>query len=495
MIKGTWADVEEKYNTEEKCEHLFLTKLWPNGIECTKCKHCNQITDDIHTTNRKMFVEFKCSFCGKKIKKQTNCIFTNSPLPFRTWLKAIYRIAIKQKSTASLQMEEEVGIYQSDAWKLFLRISQLAKQDTILLKGEVEMDEWYYNGDPKYKHNYQQSIYGSDKGIVGESIPIFGMVERELTDEPSNEKSKLVLQLLDVKGKRSVAAKDIKPFIDKFVLNSPDVVVYTDAAKIYKTAGVLGGRMHKIIPHNVTKGSKIRHDELFVQGDTYTCNVEGAFGQLSKYLTGTHNKVSRNYIQRYIDLFCFRWNNRHLDTETKIYNLLDNLNKTFYGGIDYLKSNEEPDGKSKEERIFIKKHPQIIKYLNEVPYQWIGDRNLFLWFYQCSLEEECAENHMCEYSEHPYDYTESFQNCLNEFKRKKQLNKLGKWAKNILSEYEEISQILDIKKRKKQLELRIKIGLNTDKEREEISRIRRDRQKKYSKTYYEKNKKNRCPDE
>ena len=47
VISGTWADVKQKYNTEQKCEKLFLSHLWPTGIECPRCGYLNTITNKI----------------------------------------------------------------------------------------------------------------------------------------------------------------------------------------------------------------------------------------------------------------------------------------------------------------------------------------------------------------------------------------------------------------------------------------------------------------
>ena len=86
--------------------------MWPNGVECPKCGHNNNTDQMINMSGRKMNTTFKCEKCQKIFVVKTNCILTGSRLSFRSWLEAIYRIAIKTKSTPSLGLPEELNVIQ-----------------------------------------------------------------------------------------------------------------------------------------------------------------------------------------------------------------------------------------------------------------------------------------------------------------------------------------------------------------------------------------------
>ena len=404
VIPGTWADVKQKYNTEQKCEKLFLSHLWPDGIRCPKCGYSNPITNKIHTGIQKYSVEFKCAQCHKKITENTNCIFTDSPHTFQTLLDAVYFIAIKEKSTSSSQLQDILGIYQSSAWDLILRISQLADKQDITLDGTVEMDEWYDNSNPIYKHNYQQSIYGNDKGIIGESVPIVGGTQRAITDIDKNGKkiiiqpAQYVLKRLKLRGDRSVASQHILEFRNQYIPNHENVNFLTDDAKIYTTNGLL--KHHKAVKHNVkndetetsqttietdnnnqneTKQEKIPHHAKFVDEDgNHTNNVEGLFSRISKYKKGTHNLLSPKYEQMYLNMQIFRENNRHLTTEEKIHKYLSYLPRVPHVNIDDLVGDEPTGFFSQKTRFAVKQHPNLIKELNDVPIEKVIYRNDFL---------------------------------------------------------------------------------------------------------------------
>lgn len=404
VIPGTWADVKQKYNTEQKCEKLFLSHLWPDGIKCPKCGCSNPITNKIHTNTQKTRVKFKCAKCNKSITQKIDCIFRRSPFSFETWLEAVFRVVAKEKSIASTQLGGELGTYQPTAWTLILRIAQLAKQQDVTLNGTVELDEWYDNSDPRYKHDYQQSIYGSDKGKIGESVPIVGGVQRAITDIDENGKkaviqpAQYVLKQLKLRGDRSVASQHISEFRDQYIPDHENVNFLTDDAKIYKSDGLL--KHHKAVKHNVTsdenensqkteesgnvpqnqpKQEKTPHCAKYVDEDgNHTNNVEGLFSRVSKYKKGTHNLLSPKYEQMYLDMQMFRENNRHLTTEEKIHKYLSYLPKVPHVNIDDLVGDEPTGFLKTTTRFACKEHPNLMKELNDIPIKKVIYRNDFL---------------------------------------------------------------------------------------------------------------------
>jgi transposase-like protein len=57
--------------------------------------------------------------------------------------------------------------------------------------------------------------------------------------------------------------------------------------------------------------ARIKHkDRVYVKGDVHTNTVESAFSLFKRGLTGAFHKVSLKHLQRYLDEFQFRFNNR-----------------------------------------------------------------------------------------------------------------------------------------------------------------------------------------
>jgi len=56
--------------------------------------------------------------------------------------------------------------------------------------------------------------------------------------------------------------------------------------------------------------SAVSLDGEYVRGDVHTNTIEGAFGLFKRGLVGSFHQVSRKHLDRYLDEFEFRYNNR-----------------------------------------------------------------------------------------------------------------------------------------------------------------------------------------
>jgi len=65
-------------------------------------------------------------------------------------------------------------------------------------------------------------------------------------------------------------------------------------------SGIKGGK-HETIRHK---------DKIYVRGDVHTNTVESAFSLFKCGLMGAFHKVSLKHLQRYLNEFSFRFNNR-----------------------------------------------------------------------------------------------------------------------------------------------------------------------------------------
>jgi ISXO2-like transposase domain len=48
----------------------------------------------------------------------------------------------------------------------------------------------------------------------------------------------------------------------------------------------------------------------YVRGDVTTNRVEGAFSHFKRTMVGTYHKASQKHLDRYMQMFAFRWNRR-----------------------------------------------------------------------------------------------------------------------------------------------------------------------------------------
>jgi len=98
---------------------------------------------------------------------------------------------------------------------------------------------------------------------------------------------------------------------------NPSSIIFTDDWMAYKPLGreYLG---HKVINHSAG---------VYVRGDIYTNTIEGVFGNLKTGMRGAYKKVSRKWLQSYLDEYAWRYNERHRGTRSMFHDLLDKAAK------------------------------------------------------------------------------------------------------------------------------------------------------------------------
>ena len=206
-------------------------------------------------------------------------------------------MSVHSKGISSVQAAIDLGVTQKTAWFMLHKIRTTFRQDTPILKGEVEVDETYVGGKEYYKHE-SKKVEGTQGRSTKAKTPVFGMVERDGN-----------VTALKVDDTKSATLMDI---IKQNI--SAGTIVYTDEASIYCNLNVMGYD-RQIVNHS---------QKEFVSGRKHTNTIEGFWGQFKRMIYGTYHSVSRHYMQRYVDEAVFRHNNRKKKGGERFATLMNN---------------------------------------------------------------------------------------------------------------------------------------------------------------------------
>jgi transposase-like protein len=273
-----------KFDTDEKCR-IALEKLrWPEGVRCIRCG-----SEKISRNYKRN--QFECTPCGYHFSVTAGTIFHDSHLPLRKWFVATYLICESKKGVSALQLKRVLGVAYKTAWYLCHRIREAVKDaDTTMLglgSGFVEADEAFIGGRMKWMHKKDIQRRSNERGRINKKV-VFGAIER-------NGKVRLQSGGLDTFKK-----EELREFL-KAKLADETKVISTDAHRFYKGLDD-DNTIHVSVDHG---------DKQYVRGLAHTNTMENVWSLFKRSIVGSYHQISLKHIDRYLDEFEFRFNNRH----------------------------------------------------------------------------------------------------------------------------------------------------------------------------------------
>ena len=276
----------DNFQTDDQCREALESIRWPNGVSCTRCGCVEALELEKH--NR-----WECRGCGYQFSVMSGTIMHDSHLPLRKWFIAIYLMCESKKGISANQMKRTLGVSYKTAWYLCHRIRQAMGNEPFegpTLVGVVEVDETLVGGKKKdVGHGYK----GNKTWIAG-AIQRGGKVRVERIP--------------------NIKKKTIHDFIKRTVKDEAEAI-YTDELRSYIGIGDHDTR-HETVNHS---------EEEWVVGDVHTNSVEGVWSLFKRSIIGAFHKMSVKHMDRYIEEFEWRYNNRDnphifIDTLKRIMN-------------------------------------------------------------------------------------------------------------------------------------------------------------------------------
>ena len=274
-------DLFEKFGNDEKCR-IYLEKLrWPDGVRCLRCE-----SDKISRIYKRN--QFHCDSCQYQFSATAGTIFHDSHLSLMKWFAAIYLLSESKKGMSALQLKRTLKVAYKTAWYLCHRIREAVKDaDTSLLSGICEVDETYLGGKPANMHEAKRKkIRRSPKGYEHKTM-ILGAVERG-----GNVR-------LAVGGK--TPEREVLHAFIKAKLADETAVICTDQHVSYKG----------IADNDTIHGTVDHTQKEWVRGIVHTNTLESVWSLFKRSVVGSYHQVSVKHLDRYLDEFEFRFNNRN----------------------------------------------------------------------------------------------------------------------------------------------------------------------------------------
>lgn len=265
---------QKRFGTEKACAKALADVRWPQGFQCPACG--SQEYSFIAT--RKLY---QCSGCRHQVSVTAGTLFHATKVTLVKWFWAIYLTASDKGGISSLRLSKHIGVSWVSARSILKKVrTAMAHRDSIYrLENLIEFDDTYVGGKRAGKRG---------RGAEGKK-PVLVAVE-------AREKGAgfTVMQAVDTISKETVSS-----FL-AFHLK-PGQNVRTDALPALNA--VARDHVHE---KKVTPPEK---------ASEWLPLVHIMIGNMKKFLNGTFHGVSSNYLQEYLDEFCYRFNRRFWESE------------------------------------------------------------------------------------------------------------------------------------------------------------------------------------
>ncbi len=277
-----------EFHNEAEARKWLETSRWPNGPYCPHCGSFNALRLE-GTAHREGL--YHCRDCRGQFTVLTGSVMESSHLPLAKWVLTIRLMTASKKGMSAHQIHRMIHVTYKTAWFMCHRIrAAMAEMAPAPLGGPgkiVEADEAYHGKretPAKLSRGRIRKPTKSGKAGGAEKRPIVGLVER-------GGEARLTHM-------NTVNATNLRNFM---VRNADrQSRLHTDESRLYDA---IGGEFAK--HETVNHGAK-----EYARDDVTTNSVEGLFGIFKRGMVGIYQHCGEQHLQRYLDEFTFRYNNR-----------------------------------------------------------------------------------------------------------------------------------------------------------------------------------------
>ena len=279
---------------ETAARRWFEARVWPEGRHCPRCG-----STDTHEASGTSGQPYRCRDCRRTFSVRTGTALERSKVPLRKWALAIYLFTTSLKGVSSMKLHRDLFVTQRTAWFMLHRIREAwAQDDTPPFPGPVEVDETYVGGRRRWMHGRKRAELLKRFGRGGGSMTM-------VAGGRDRDTRRIHARVVD--GEDRVT---LRGFVDRVA--TEDAPLFTDEAVAYR-----GMREeHHAVNHSVGQ---------YVDGQASVNGMESFWSMMKRGYHGTYHRISAVHLQRYVDEFAGRHNDREFDTEEQMARVVTGL--------------------------------------------------------------------------------------------------------------------------------------------------------------------------
>ncbi len=259
---------KDRFASKQDCYDFLAELKWQGGYSCRRCNSSIYIKGKQPASRR-------CSKCGYDESTTTGTLFHKLKFGIDKAFEMLYEISTSKKGCNSIWLAERFGVQQKTAW-LFRQKAQLAMKSSeqYPLEEEVHVDEFEI-GTPQ----------SGEQGRSKSEKKVRVVIAFEHREGKSGRGYAKVIQ--------DYSTDSLKEIFDTHIKN--DAHVLADGWSGYKPLKEAYPNLKQTLS-NKGKNFKMLHIQI---------------RNFKNWLRGVHSYCNKEYMQKYIDEYFFRFNRRN----------------------------------------------------------------------------------------------------------------------------------------------------------------------------------------
>ena len=279
-----------QFPDEESCKLKFKEIRDKEGVICA---HCGCMD---HYWKRDKW-QYECKKCKTRTTLKSGTVLHYSKLPFRYWFVAMHLLTSTRKSFSALELQRQLGHKRYEPiWLMLHKIRDaMGKRDgRYTLSGEIELDEGFFSTEisTEEKDRPLKRGRGSQKKtkvlVMAESKEVKGKTTKKGKPKKVGHLKMQVIKDLKSETITSIVERDV---LKESQVNTDDSTSYNKIKEIvldHKPQVIPKEKVGVVLPW-----------------------VHIAISNAKRLLTDIHHDIKNEYLQNYLNEFCYKFNRRY----------------------------------------------------------------------------------------------------------------------------------------------------------------------------------------
>lgn len=279
----------QRFPDEDACRLRFKEQRDQMGVICRKC-NCK---DHFWLENKQCY---ECKSCHSRQSLRSGTVMQNSKLPYRYWLITIHLLTSTKKSFSTEELRIQLGHkrYQP-IWEMTNKLRDvMGKRDNLYqLRGEAELDDGFFSTEIPQEHKSEPLKRG--RGSQSKT-KVLVMAESEFVENPKPGRKPKRVNHIKMQVISDLKSNTITSIVKEQVDKSADLT--TDDSTSYT----------KLIEHVNSHVAKVVEPQMI---PIILPWVHIAISNAKRLLLDVHHKIKTEYLQYYLNEFCYKFNRRY----------------------------------------------------------------------------------------------------------------------------------------------------------------------------------------